>query len=103
MTTANPDLPCPHATHEAWVGVHRLTASDDAPTVIGYTTDIKITCAECGEPFRWKGVQAGTSQTGPMCSLDEFTLHAPIRPASSDPDFGLGIPGYAINYRSEES
>jgi len=75
VTTANPDLPCPHLNHEAWVDVQRLTASDDDPTVIGYTTDIKINCAECGEPFRWKGVQAGTSQTSPMCSLDEFTLH----------------------------
>lgn len=30
--------------------------------------------------------------------VDERELHAPIRPASSDPDFGLGIPGFAIRF-----
>lgn len=29
---------------------------------------------------------------------DETELRAPLRPASSDPDFGLGLPGYAIRY-----
>jgi hypothetical protein len=33
-----------------------------------------------------------------MCSVDEFELRAPIRPASGDPDFGLGIPGYAVSW-----
>lgn len=28
--------------------------------------------------------------------VDETELRAPLRPASADPDFGLGIPGVAI-------
>ncbi|WP_439947213.1 hypothetical protein [Streptomyces sp. BBFR109] len=56
----------------------------------------------CGEPFRWTGVQAGVSPRQPMCSVDETELRAPLRPASADPDFGLGLPGFTVNYREPE-
>ncbi|MGW0566113.1 hypothetical protein [Streptomyces tauricus] len=96
---ADPDRACLHMDFEADVEVNRLTATDDDPTVVGYSADIKVRCANCGEPFRWIGVPAGMSPRRPMCGLDETELHAPLRPASADPDFGLGIPGFAINYR----
>ncbi|WP_426568135.1 hypothetical protein [Streptomyces canus] len=96
---ANPDRPCPHENFDAFVEVNRLTASDDAPTAIGYSADIKVRCHDCGEPFRWTGVQAGLSPRGPMCSVDETELRAPLRPASADPDFGLGLPGFSVRYR----
>lgn len=93
--TADPDRPCPHEEFSADVAVHRLTDTDDGPT-IAYSAEITIVCAQCGEPFRWCGVKAGFSPAHPMCSPDERTLRAPIRPASADPDFGLGIPGFAV-------
>jgi hypothetical protein len=96
---ANPDRACPHENFDAYVDVNRVTASDNDPTVVGYSADIKVTCHDCGEPFRWTGVPAGISPRQPMCSVDETELHAPLRPASADPDFGLGLPGFAINYR----
>jgi hypothetical protein len=34
-----------------------------------------------------------------MCSVDESTLRAPLRPASADPDFGMGLPGFAVTWR----
>jgi hypothetical protein len=91
----NPDLPCPHEKFVAHVAVHRLADTDDGP-VTGYTADIKVNCDDCGEPFRWIGPLAGVSPLGPMVSVDETELRAPLRPASADPDFGLGIPGFAI-------
>lgn len=94
----DPDKPCPHEDFNANVGVHRLTSVEDGP-VTGYSADITVWCADCGEKFRWIGVRAGLSPGRPMCSIDEFTLAAPIRPASADPDFGLGLPGYAITHR----
>lgn len=100
--SADPDRACPHEDFAACVEVNRLTASDNDPTVIGYSADIKVACAQCGEPFRWTGLQAGLSPAGPMCSVDETTMSAPLRPASADPDFGLGLPGYAIGYRQPE-
>ena len=53
-------------------------------------------CVDCDEPFRWIGVPIGLSPRQPMVSVDETELRAPLRPASSDPDFGLGLPGFAV-------
>lgn len=95
MTTSDPDQPCPHVEFDAMVAVNRLNATDTTPAD-AYSADIRVWCSRCGEKFRWIGVPAGLSPARPMVSVDESELHAPLRPASSDPDFGLGIPGFAI-------
>jgi len=91
----DPDRACPHEDFVACVEVNRLTSVEDGP-VAGYSAEMTIRCAQCDEPFRFVGCVAGMSPRQPMVSPDEATLRAPIRPASSDPDFGLGIPGFAI-------
>lgn len=96
--TADPDKPCPHLNFRADVGVGRREATEGGP-VEGFMAEIRIGCADCGEPFRFIGVPAGLLAGQPCVSVDEMELRAPIRPASSDPDFGLGIPGYAVRYR----
>jgi hypothetical protein len=95
IPAADPDRACRHVDFAAEVDVNRLTDTDGGP-VVAYAADIRVQCAACGERFRWVGVPAGASPRRPMCSVDEFELRAPLRPASSDPDFGLGIPGFAI-------
>lgn len=95
---ADPDRACLHEDFVANVEVNRITGSDDDPTIIAYDTSITVSCANCDERFRWIGVQAGLNPGRPMCSVDETELRAPIRPASSDPDFGLGLPGFAVNF-----
>lgn len=97
-TRADPDQPCPHEDFSATVGVNPLASQPGGP-VTAYMADVRVSCSQCGEPFRWIGVPAGMSGGRPMVSVDETELHAPIRPASSDPDFGLGIPGFAIRMR----
>ena len=92
---ADPDRACEHPNFEAQVEVNRLSAVEGGP-INAYSADIQVACVECGEKFRWIGVPAGLSGGHPMCSVDESVLSAPLRPASSDRDFGLGIPGYAI-------
>lgn len=94
---ADPDRACPHEDFEAHVDVNRLTAEEGGP-VTGYNADVQISCIDCDEPFRFIGVPAGLLADRPTCGVDERELHAPIRPASSDPDFGLGIPGFAIRF-----
>jgi hypothetical protein len=96
--TADPDKPCLHEDFQVWAEVNRLSAAEGGP-VDAYAADIKINCANCQEPFRWIGLQAGLMRDRPMVSVDETQLRAPIRPASSDPDFGLGIPGFAVTWR----
>jgi len=100
--TYDPDRACPHATFSAVVDVSRITASNDDPTVIGYSASIWVACVDCTEQFRWIGVPAGASPCHPVCSSDETELRAPLRPASSDPDFGLGLPGFAIRYHGPD-
>jgi len=95
----NQDRACPHQDFEACVEVNRIAASDDDPTIVGYSADVTVRCASCHEPFRWTGLDAGLSPARPMCSADEATMRAPLRPASADPDFGLGLPGFAVGYR----
>lgn len=92
---ADPDRPCPHENFGAVVEVNRLCSVEGGP-IDAYSADIRVRCADCDEPFRWIGVPAGLSPARPMVSVDETELRAPLRPASSDPDFGLGIPGFAI-------
>jgi hypothetical protein len=92
----DPDRACEHPDFAAHVSVNRLTDTEGGP-VTGYSADIKVSCAECGEPFRWTGVPGGLTQAAPRCSLDQLELRAPLRPASSDLDFGLGFAGFTIN------
>jgi hypothetical protein len=98
MTGIDQDRPCPHENFKIGANVIRLGDGDHGrpDVIIGYTTEISVWCSDCEERFRWVGVEAGLSQTKPMCGVDETELRAPIRPASSDPDFGMGIPGFAI-------
>lgn len=99
-TTAHPDQACEHPDFHADVTVNRLgTEQTPDGTPRAYIADIRVACTTCSEPFRWTGVRAGLSFAHPTVSADEAELHAPLRPASADPDFGLGIPGFAINYR----
>lgn len=92
---------CPHLVFHAQVDVGRI-GEEDTPDgrPKAYVAEIRVQCAPapegCGEPFRFSGVPAGLSYAHPMVSPNEEELRAPIRPASADPDFGKGIPGFAI-------
>lgn len=104
-TTPDPDRPCRHEDFAVFAEVNRVTAGDDDPTVVAFSVDIRIDCAQCGEPFRWTGLQPGLSRSKPMCNVDETELRAPIRPSSADPGFGTGLPGFAVFFpdSSDES
>jgi hypothetical protein len=93
--TADLDKACPHPDFAVMAEVARITEFEGGPA-IAFHADLTVSCAECGEQFRWSGVPAGLAAGHPTVSVDETELRAPIRPASADPDFGLGIPGFAI-------
>lgn len=92
----DPDRPCPHLKFAVSATVNRITECENDPVPVGYFADIDVHCDDCGEPFRWTGVPAGMSPRFPTCSVDQATLCAPLRPASADPDFGMGLPGFTI-------
>jgi hypothetical protein len=96
--TADPDRACPHDDIAATVEISRLQRADDDPTIVAYLADLRVECVACGEPFRFSGVAAGLSYTEPRVSVDGRELHAPMRPASADDDFGLGLPSFRVNF-----
>lgn len=93
------DRPCPHEHFDVHANVGRILRDDNDPIPMAYMVELRVTCQQCQEPFRWAGVHAGMSYATPRCSPDETELRAPIRPASADPDFGMGLPGFSIQYR----
>jgi hypothetical protein len=96
VTATDPDLPCPHQNFLATVEVNRIVETEDNASPIAYCADIRVECTNCQEKFRWTGVPAGLNYAHPTCSVDETVLRAPLRPASADPDFGMGLPSFAI-------
>lgn len=65
---------CPHMNFNARVAVNRLE------DVGRFTADVTIECADCGEPFHFKGLPMGSSPDRPMVSVDGLELRAPIGP-----------------------
>lgn len=89
-------MTCAHEDFEAIVYVDRLTASDDDPTVVGFSADIRIRCLHCGDTmvFFGAGLPVGMVWDRPAISVDGTELRCPIRPQSADPSFGLGLAGF---------
>lgn len=94
----DPDRACLHEQFAVSTEINRIVNPDEIGPV-GFMAELQVECANCGETFRWNGLEAGLRWDKPTCSVDETILNAPIRPASADPDFGLTLPGYAIGYR----
>jgi hypothetical protein len=65
---------CAHENFAGDIAVHRLIDTGK------FTADITIKCAECGEPFRFIGLEAGARFDRPMVSIDGLELRAPIEP-----------------------
>lgn len=86
---------CKHFNFAVLADFVRIADTPDAE-VTGYAADIHVQCADCGEPFLWKGLPLGVDPERPTASVDGKTLRAPIRPQSSHPGFGNDLPGFSI-------
>ncbi len=49
--------------------------------VTGHTVDLSVVCKDCGLPFRFLGMQAGSHPREPRVSVDATELRAPLEPA----------------------
>lgn len=96
-------MTCEHEDFSAVVEVNRLAASDDDPTIVGYSADVRVECASCGERFVFVGAPVGLLPTKPACSVDGLELRVPLRPQSADPHFGMGLAGFAARVREGET
>lgn len=91
-------MTCAHESFVVLGDVARLTETDDDGPVIAYSIAITVECADCHEPFCFRGLSLGVSQLSPTQSLDGTTLTAPIHPMS-DPTTGIGLPGIGVTIR----
>lgn len=66
---------CAHQEFDARVNIQRIVGTLDA------MAEITISCRQCGEPFRFRGVPMGLDFARPMCSIDSLELRAPIESA----------------------
>jgi hypothetical protein len=94
--TAAPDAACEHMQLSPAVSFEQIR-DEATEEVLGLVVSLQVRCGACGEEFRFTGAPVGMSGEHPTVSLDEGTLLAPLRPASADRDFGLGVPGYAVS------
>ena len=66
--------PCRHARHRVDADVHFF---EDTGL---WSLELKLSCEECGEPFRFLGLPAGISFTEPMIGVDGLELRVPVEP-----------------------
>lgn len=67
---------CQHGTFKAVVDVGRIGGDDGSPE--WFTAGLRVRCVECGEPFAFKGLRCGASQTEPMVSADGLEARLPL-------------------------
>lgn len=72
--------PCEHMNFIGQVNVYRLSDVEGGP-ITGFTTGIEVKCADCGLPFRFKGIPFGSHPAEPRLRVDGEELRAPIEPA----------------------
>lgn len=70
------ETPCKHEKTEAVLNVNHLEDTG------GYMADLRITCAQCGEPFRFIGLPCGVDMTGAAVSIDGTEGRFAILPKS---------------------
>ena len=76
-------MTCSHEEFSATVGVHRLTSSDGGP-VTSYMAEFRITCAQCGLPFEFQGLEPGVDLRGATVSIDNQEAHLAIVPHGTE-------------------
>ena len=80
MNATKAQVECAHMHFETHARIGRLSDVEGGP-ITGYTSDIKIQCADCGLPFRFRGFAAGSHYAEPRVSADGLELRAPLEPA----------------------
>lgn len=73
-------MSCKHMNFTVLTRVNRLTDMS-GDTVRDFAMDIRVECADCGLPFRFRGLPFGFDRSQPTLSVDSQELRVPIEPA----------------------
>lgn len=93
-------MTCAHENFKCHCGVGRLSAEEGGP-ITHYTAEIRIECAECGEPFQFLGLPMGHSAYGAATSVDALELRAAIKPQNG-PMPPPGLIGFSVSMKIGE-
>ncbi len=74
---------CIHENFRAVVAVGRI--EHPAPKPMTFAADVRIQCADCGEPFQFLGLPAGYNAKGAAVSVDGLEARLAICPRSDAP------------------
>ncbi len=67
--------------HEAFGCNCKVARMEDRQGAVGeFMLEVTVTCAQCGEPFRFLGLPAGLSFTRPTVGITGIELNIPIEP-----------------------
>ncbi|MBU6232569.1 hypothetical protein KGP36_08140 [Patescibacteria group bacterium] len=86
---------CTHQNFHANVAVGRLAADEAGEKIVGFSADIRVSCADCGKPFEWVGLPMGYSPLQPMCSVDATEARMPLKPQGEAMNCE-GLSGFSI-------
>lgn len=92
-TNVTPDqiTVCAHRTkHRAEVDVNCLEDSGN------FMADVRIWCADCGQPFRFIGLPMGLDMKGAAMSVDGTEGRFAVHPANDTPHPLSGFTGFGV-------
>lgn len=69
---------CAHENFEANVAVGRLVENDGDTDPHAFVANVTVRCADCGEPFLWRGLPYGVETEKPCVSLSGAEARLPI-------------------------
>lgn len=81
---------CKHMNFDANCRVARLEDSGR------FMLEVRVACADCGQPFQFAGLQPGLNFSGATVSLDGLEANLAIYPEGQQPNPLQKLMGYTI-------
>lgn len=89
---------CDHPNFSAQVDVNRLSQKDGGP-ITSYVSEIRVECAECGQPFKFICPDVGMMTDRPCISPNGQELRVYVEPSDGSLDPTLRPPAFSIHHR----
>jgi hypothetical protein len=78
-------MACDHENFRAQVNVHRMNDIEGGP-ITGYMSEITISCAQCGIPFEFLGLEPGIDTHGARTCLEGIEARIALSPQGAKPN-----------------
>lgn len=87
-------MTCSHINFSATLKVHRVVTQEPAegqePDIAAYMAEIRVQCADCGNPFEWVGFPMGIHSDQARVDISGQQLNAPLKPQGVEKMKGFG-------------